>query len=323
MRHFDEVEAFVAVLEAGSFSAAAKRLCCHPSMVSRRIKALEGRLGARLIERSTRSMAATEVGRRYFERMRTAFTVIVEADAEVQESVVVPRGTLRLALPLTFGERVVAPILPAFLERYTEIRIEASYSDRFVDMIAEGFDVAIRIGKQDDSRLIARRLGSHLRGLYAAPGYLERRGELATPKDLKDHACIRYTGLASHPHWHFDRDGIEATIRVDGPLDADDPRSLLPAALAGVGIAMLPDWLADQHVAAGRLVRVMRQWRIRGSGDVIIVRPSIRFAPAKTKAFIDWIVAAVGTSWAPSHGQDPGLLAGHCHTPARTYPIRG
>ncbi len=163
------------------------------------------------------------------------------------------------------------------------------YADRYVDLVAEGFDVAIRLGELQDSRLIAKKLAVHRRLICAAPSYLALHGFPATPEDLCNHACLGFSRLAGHPEWRFRQGDRVSTVRVSGPLTSDDAQSLVTAALAGTGIVMCSDWLAAPERAAGRLEPILTDWTVEGEGSVHLVRPSARFTAGKTSSLVDWI----------------------------------
>ncbi len=285
----DEIAAFLAVAEARSFTTAARSLGRDASVLSRRVGALEARLGVRLLERTTRRVTPTEAGTRLRERMRDALAAMEEAEAEAAQAGASAKGVLRLALPAAFGRMWVAPLLPAFLAAHPDVAIEADYADRYVDLIAEGFDVAVRLGELRDGRLVARRLALARRLVCAAPAYLEARGRPGHPEDLRRHACLGFTGQASHPVWRLCRgDGVVA-VRAAGPLLANDAQSLVAAALAGAGVMICADWLVAPELAQGRLVPLLDDWTVEGGSAVSLVRPSAQFTPGKTRAFVDWI----------------------------------
>lgn len=296
----DQTAAFLTVVETGSFAAAGGKLRRDASIISRRVAALEARLGIRLLERSTRSMAPTEAGIRFRERVLEALEVIRAAEDEARAMSSAPSGLLRLALPATFGRMWVAPRLPEFLMRYPALRIEVSYADRYVDLVAEGFDAAVRLGEMKDSRLIARQLASTRRLLCAAPGYLAHRPVLGAPDDLLNHDCLCFTRLASHPVWHLHRNGKNRAVRISGRFEADDAKSVVQAALAGAGIMMATDWLVGRELADGSLVPVLTDWAVSGEAGVSVVRASTQHAPAKTRVFLEWITTIFGN--APWHG---------------------
>ena len=299
-RHSDEIAALLAVSDEGSFVAAGRRLQRHPSIVSKRVAAMEARLGVRLIERSTRQVRLTHAGVQLMERLRAALALISEAQQEAALGAVEARGTLRLALPATMGRVWLAPLLPEFLRSHPHIAVVADYSDRFVDIIAEGFDAAIRIGELNDNRLIARKLSDHRRILCASPGYLARHGYPTTPQELSNHDCLRFSGFANFPEWRLYNGKRQERVVVQGALTANDGESLLAAARAGVGILAAGEWLMSRDLAEGRLVRVLPEWSLDGQGGIYLVRPSAKFSPATTLAFKEWIERkfAKGPPWA-------------------------
>ncbi|WP_144157368.1 LysR family transcriptional regulator [Paraburkholderia sp. BCC1885] len=302
----DQNEALLAVLETGSFSAAGRRLGRDGSVVSRRVAALEARLGIRLLERSTRRVAATEAGARFRDRIREAMDMVRRAEDEVRAMSSSPTGLLRLSLPVEFGRLWIAPRLPEFLARHPGVRIDASYSDRYVDLIAEEFDVGVRIGELKDSRLVARRLAITRRLICAAPAYLDARPSLNEADDLSQHECISFTRLATHPVWHLHRDGKNRAISVGGRLQMDDARAVVQAALAGMGVIMATDWLVGRELAEGRLVQVLTDWEVRGETGVSVIRASVKHEPAKTRAFVEWVAElfAVPPWWLAHDGED-------------------
>ena len=286
----DEMAAFLAVVDARSFTAAGRTLGRDASIISRRVSALETRLGVRLLERSTRHVAPTAAGSRLHERMQASLADMNEAEAEATQATAAAAGVLRLALPATFGRLWIAPMLPEFLAAHPGVSINVEYSDRYVDLLAERFDIAIRIGQLQDSRLITKKLASHRRMICAAPSYLAVRGYPVAPGDLHDHACLSFSHLAGHPEWRFRRGDRIASVRVNGPLVSDDAQSLVIAATAGTGVVMCSDWLTARERAAGSLKPLLTDWTIEGEGSIHLVRPSGRFTPGKTRSFIDWIV---------------------------------
>lgn len=289
--HLAELVAFVAVVETGSFTRAARRLERDATVVSRRVSALEERLGVRVLERSTRRVAPTEAGAALFTRARATLAELADAEADaVALASKEPRGRLRLALPASFGRMWLAPLLPEFLAAHPGVSIEASYANRFVDLLDEGFDAAVRIGALVDSGLVVRKLADRARLLCAAPSYVARHGAPRAPRDLERHACLVFSGLASHPYWHLVKGGRpRVTVRPEGPYVSDDAEALLSACVAGTGIMLAADWLVARLVASGALVHVLPEWTTEEKGAVHLVTPSRRLVPAKTKAFARWL----------------------------------
>jgi DNA-binding transcriptional LysR family regulator len=291
----DQTEAFLAVIESGSFSAAGRKIGRDGSVVSRRVAALEARLGIRLLERSTRRVAPTEAGVRFRDRVREAMEMMRAAEDEARAMAASPTGLLRVSLPLAFGRMWIAPRLPEFLARYPALRIEANYTDRYVDLVADGFDAVVRLGEMKDSRLIGRRIAMTRRLICAAPSYLDRRLALKEADDLLRHDCVCFTRLATHPVWHLQRNGKSRAVRITGRLETDDAEAVVQAALAGMGIIMATDWLVARELADGRLVPVLTDWTVSGEAGVNVVRASVQHEPAKTRAFVDWVARVFAT----------------------------
>jgi DNA-binding transcriptional LysR family regulator len=290
---FAELSSFVAVAETLSFSRAGERLNRDATAVSRRLGALEARLGVRLVERTTRSVTLTEAGRTYLERAREILRQVDEADREATlHATGEPRGHLRLALPDSFGRLWLAPLLVEFLRAHPRITIEAEFSNRFVDIVGERFDLAVRLGELGDSRLVARRVCARRRLLCAAPGYLAQHGSPRQPEDLARHACLVFTGLAHRNRWDLaDAQGVVRRVPVSGPLATDNAEVLVEAATAGLGVMLATDWLVGRQLQDGRLVRLLPQWQVVDEGAVFIVTPSGSAAASKTRAFSDWLAA--------------------------------
>lgn len=292
--------AFVAVAETGSFTAAANKLGRDASIVSRRVSQLEQQLGVRLLSRTTRRVALTEVGALYHRRVQGILDELAEASREASDVAASPQGLLRISLPATFGRQWIAPLLPRFLARHPHIRIDARFSDRQVDVVSEGFDVAIRVGVLRDSSLAARKLASYRNFLVAAPSYIAAHGKPRTPDDLKTHACIGFTGLSSWPDWPLVRGNQRKTVRPIGPLIADNSEAVLIATIAGAGIMLAADWLAGPAMREGKLVEVLPGWAGKGDGGVYAIRPPGRLVPTKTRIFVDEIGRSIKAGWARS-----------------------
>lgn len=287
----ESIAAFVSVAEHGSFAAAGQALGRNPTVVSRRVLALEARLGVRLFTRSTRRVTLTEAGAAYFARVRPLLRELGAADREASAFASgSPRGRLRLAAPSTFGRMWLTPLLPEFLARYPDVTLDVSFCNRFVDLIGEGFDVAVRLGVLPDSRLVARKVAQRRRLICAAPGYLARYGEPAAPESLADHACFIFSGFTTPQDWQFRQaDGNVRSVHVDGPIVSDDAEALVAAAVAGLGIVMATDWLVGRELADGRLVPLLSDWTVADEGAIYVVMPSAGGVPTKTRAFADFI----------------------------------
>lgn len=290
---FDGIGVFVRVARAGSFSMAARDLDQTPSAVSKRIGRLEDRLGARLFDRTTRRVRLTEVGAAFFERCARIVSEMEEAERAVSQSHEAPRGTLRLNAPVVFGCRHVVPLLAEFLTAYPDVRIDVTFNDRFVDLLEEGVDVAIRIGELADSNLIARRLAPNHRVVCGAPAYFERNGFPARPADLTEHNCLVYTYRASRNDWSLvcangDRAKGQEVVRVSGNLGANNAEAIYGALLDGVGLGLLPLWLVGADLRTGRLVQALPDYQGTDSA-IYAVYPPGRHLSRKVRSFIDFL----------------------------------
>lgn len=291
----DELATLLALSEQHSFAAAARVLERHPSVLSKRIQALERRLGVRLVERTTRRLSLTREGLQLVEKVRQAANWIRDAEREAAQGATEVRGRLRLALPATMGRRWISPMVAGFALAYPEVVLEVEYSERIVDVVGERFDAAIRIGNLPDSGLVATRLCDQYRILCASAAYLARCPAPASPADLARHNCLGYTGLLSFPEWTLvqaDRQGAAPTrqsLRVTGSMRSNDNEALLHAALQGVGIVAGSDWHLLPAVQSGALVRVLPEWTLGEAGGIYLVRPSGQYQTAALAAFRQWI----------------------------------
>lgn len=292
-----ELEAFNAVFEHGGFTAAARALELSTGAVTRRVQALEARLGTRLFSRSTRKVVATDAGRQYHAAIAPALAQITGAGERVRDLLEMPRGTLRVSVPMNFGRLYVMPGLPDFLRQWPGIELDAHFDDRLVDVIGDGFDVAVRIGRLDDSRLVARQLAQTRRVLVAAPGYLAQRGVPLHPVDLVDHACLPYTLFRDASAWEFHRDSQTLRVPVRGALKANYGVPLVDAALAGLGILQTATFAVARELAEGRLVEVLPEWSLLPIG-VYALFPDRDYRPRKVEVFIDFLRASIGE---PAH----------------------
>jgi len=290
----EDIQAFVAVADAGGLTPAAGRLGVSKSIVSRRIARLEKSLHTQLLTRTTRGAALTEAGATFREH---ATRIADEADAarDALSSDGKVRGRLRVSAPLSFGATHFAPILAELASRHPELEIQASYSDRHVDLVAEGFDAAIRLGVLADSNLVARRITTFGGRLVASPAYLQKHGTPKSPDDLPAHAAINRI----NDEWPLQHGEEKITIRPHARFTADNGAALVPAALAGLGIALLPDFLIADHIDAGRLVVLLPDYPMPEAG-VYVVRPPGGSASCKVRALIDIMVERnVGTCREP------------------------
>jgi DNA-binding transcriptional LysR family regulator len=289
MDRFHAIEAFVKVVEAGSFARAADRLGVSVSSVSRHVTELEAHLDARLLNRTTRRLSLTEIGRAFHERCVQLLADLEEAEESAGEGALAPRGTLRLTCGVTFGTRHIAPAVTEFMARYPELRFDVELSDRLGDLVDEGFDAAVRIGAVGGQNLVARKVGVTQLVCCAAPAYLARHGEPRVPEDLTAHACLTYAYAPQSGLWPFrDTDGRERSVRITGPVHANNGAFLEALAVAGVGIAFEPDFVVGPDVKAGRLVKILRTFLPRAA-PIHVVYPSRRHLSAKVRAFTDFL----------------------------------
>jgi DNA-binding transcriptional LysR family regulator len=280
----EDIQAFVAVAEAGGLTPAAGRLGVSKSIVSRRIARLEKSLNARLLTRTTRGTALTEAGATFREHAtRIAGEADAARDALSPDGKV--RGRLRVSAPLSFGPSHFAPVLAELAQRNPDLEIQASYSDRLVDLVSEGFDAAIRLGMLADTRLVARRIAGFGGRLVASPAYLATRGAPRTPDELYSHATIARV----NDEWPLQSGGDVIRIRPHARFTADSGASLVPAVLAGLGIALLPNFLISEHVVSGALTVVLPDFPMT-EGGVYVVRPPGGSAPCKVRVLIDIMV---------------------------------
>lgn len=298
MDRLQAITAFVAVVEHGSFARAAERLDQSVSAVSRHVAELEQHLDARLLNRTTRRLSLTEAGRTFHERAVQLLADLEEAEQAAGGGGATPRGTLKLTCPITYGARVLAPLIAAFVALHAEVRIDIELSDRTVDLVDEGFDLAVRIGAIRSPLLVARRLTSTTLVCCASPAYLARRGTPRTPDDLSRHDCLTYEFSPSRFQWPFRAaSGEERVVRVGGPLHSNNGRMLIALAAAGAGIACEPDFIVAPEIDAGRLVPILTDWTLP-SGPISAVYPSRRHLSAKVRAFVDFLVERIAPAGA-------------------------
>lgn len=293
MDRLSYLETFVAVAEAESFTAAAERLGHSRAVVSKHVQALERQLGIRLLDRTTRRVRLTDAGRGYLERARRALAELREAETEIRGDRASPRGTLRVSGPVSFGRSHLAAAIPDFLAAYPDLRVELTVNDRMVDLIEEGYDVAVRVGRLADSSLVARRLAPVRLILVASPAYLMAHRAPAHPDELSGHTCLEYA-YSGRP-WRFDRndesgDESRVAIRPAGRFVANNGDVLLEAAVGGAGIALQPEFIAAPYLADGRLVPLLADWRPEPI-TVYAVHHQSRHVGPKIRAFVDHLAA--------------------------------
>jgi DNA-binding transcriptional LysR family regulator len=275
---------FAKVVEARSFSGAATELGLSKATVSKAVSRVETKLGARLFNRTSRRLALTDAGRLLAERAAQILAAGEAAEDEALAQSASPRGLVRLAVPMSFGLRQVAPLLPEFFAAYPEITIDLHLSDAMIDLIGDGFDAALRIADMPDSSLLARRLCPVSLLTVAAPSYLERRGRPTHPLHLAEHACIGYAYQLTPDIWRFRNDaGEEASVRPSGLLRINNGDAMMPVLIAGMGIAVLPDFIVSDAVREGQLEVIMPGWRLP-PGGLHLVTPPGGPRPARVEA---------------------------------------
>ncbi|WP_286828143.1 MULTISPECIES: LysR family transcriptional regulator [Kordiimonas] len=293
MQDISAIPVFTCVVEEGSFSKAAGKLGITKSAVSKRISGLEGQLGVKLLQRSTRKLSLTEAGARYFEHAVQALNAAQDAQNAAMELQATPQGTLRLSVPMSFGRLHIAPIIPQFLKQYPNVKIHMDMSDQTRDVIAEGFDVALSAGDLPDSSLIARKLAPLHSVLCASKDYIARHGMPKSPQDLIQHNCILFTYHTGVPEWVFIRNGEESRVRIEGNYQVNNSEALHEALLQGLGIGRLPTFVAGPDIQSGKLVPILSDYEMPHKA-IYAVFPEKRYLPEKVRVFIDFMVTNLG-----------------------------
>ena len=286
-----ELNALVKVVQAGSFTRAAEQLGTQKAHLSRLLTRMEARLGVRLIERSTRALSLTEVGREVFERAVGILGAVDDVERVAQRMLAEPRGVLKLSCGVEFGLIAVGRWVTGYLQRYPQVSVEADYTGRLVDIVHEGFDLAIRVGELSDSRLAARRLGELRHGLYASPDYLSRCGTPLSVDELATHALLYFSAGSHRQGWRLLHANQELRVDVAARLRVNNSFAVRDAAVSGLGIALLANVVAAGSVANGRLQRVLPEWA-PAPVPVHALFPSARYLTPKVRAFIDHAVSA-------------------------------
>ncbi|MBI3147604.1 MAG: LysR family transcriptional regulator [Betaproteobacteria bacterium] len=284
------LQAFVKVVQTGSFTRAAEALNSQKAHLSRVVTHLERELGVRLLERTTRALSLTEIGREFYERAVGILTSVDDAQRMVQKAQGEPRGTLKLTCGVEFGMIAVSGWIDAYLRRYPEVRIDADFTSRLVDIVHEGFDLALRVGPLADSSLAARKLGDLSYGVFASPAYLERHGQPRTPPDLASHPALAFASGSHRTEWTLSKGGRQERVALQPRLKANNVFAVRDAAVAGLGIAQLPLVVASPSVAAGQLRPLLRSWSLPVV-PVHAVFASARYLTPKVRAFIDLAIA--------------------------------
>ncbi len=299
-----DLEIFARVVTAGNMSAAGREMGLSPAVVSKRISHLEERLGARLFQRTTRQLTLTESGQGFYDRVVNILAGIEEAEAYVTRRNAIPRGTLKATVPTAFGRMHIAPYMGGFLEQYPDMRLDLELSDNFVDIVGEGFDVAIRIAELEDSSLVARKLAPNHRVICAAPSYLERIGEPATLADLAKHNCLT---AAAQEVWRLQGPDGPVSIRVNGNIRTNSTEVVRESVIAGLGVALRSTWDIGPELKSGKLKIILPEIHESPRVAVYAVYPCRQFIPAKLRVFIDYL----GGLYGPEPYWDKGLTLPH------------
>ena len=291
------LQLFIRVVETGSFSKASADLGVTQPTATKHVAALEAKLGARLLNRNTRGVSATEIGALYYEKCKTIQREIEEADnlAALLQSKV--GGKLRVSTSVAFGRRVLTPLVLQYMQAHPEVSIDLSFDDRYVNLVEQGVDLAFRMGRLADSSLGARYLGLNPWVLVGAPAYLSRRGAPAVPADLSAHDCLVYSSVQGDDRWHFgSAPGAEAAVPVSGPLRSNNLSTLLAGVQAGMGLAILPRYVAQDAITRGE-VRVLLERHSLPTQEMHAVFPSPKLVPSKVSSFIAHLQESFQGDW--------------------------
>ena len=281
---------FAKAVELGSFSAAGDALGISSQLVGKYVQTLEQQLGVRLLNRTTRRQHLTDIGSTFYERVKIILAEVEAAEALAAETRATPRGRLRIGAPVSFGIHALSPLLPAYLRTYPDVSIDLSVSNRYVDVVEEGFDAIFRVGELSDSSLVARPLAPYRLVLCAAPAYLAAHASIAHPNDLSQHECLGFSHTELRANWTFDGPDGRVTVPVSGRLMSDSGESLRSIAVAGMGLLLQPQELVQGELDAGRLVELLPEYKVPTRPMHILYAPDRRITP-KLRSFIDFAMA--------------------------------
>ena len=297
MDRIQSIKVFIRVVDLGSFSKAAAEIGIGQSAVTKQIAQLESKLGSRLLHRSTHGVSPTEIGRLYYEKCQLIAHHVDEAESVAALMQSQLQGSLRISSSVAFGRRVLVPLMVKFMKQHPKVVLDVSFEDRYVDLVAQGVDVAIRMGRLADSSLGSRYLGLNPWVIVAAPQYLAQRGEPVKPQDLVRHDALIYSTVQGDARWVLSgADGQVHSITVKGPLRSNNLSALLSAVRSGIGLAALPSYVAHESIRTGVVQAVLTTWNLP-SQEIHAVFPSPRLLPAKVKTFIDWLQHEMGEDW--------------------------
>ncbi len=290
MDRLTEMEAFATVVDQGGFTDAARKMGISKSAVSKHVSSLEGRLGARLLNRTTRRVSPTEIGLAYYDRARRVLNDAGEADSLVTSMQGVPSGQLQVSVETDFGVNLLSPVIGDFLQEFPDINVNMELNNRYVELISEGFDLAIRIGEQEDNTLRTRKLAETEKCMVGAPSYFEKYGRPERIDDLNDHKLLHYSNESSAAVWKLTSpSGEQRQVRTAGWLSVNDGQSLLNAAVSGLGVAYLPSFIYADALEKGLVVKAIPDLPVECQG-IYVVYPPGRYVQPKVRAFIDFLI---------------------------------
>ncbi|MFY9627780.1 MAG: LysR family transcriptional regulator [Methylocystis sp.] len=293
MDQLHAMRVFVAVADSGHFAQASERLGMSRTMASKLVMDLEAHLGQRLLHRTTRKVSLTELGAAYLERCRDILAALEEAEREITAQASEPVGRLRVTAPMSFGASHVAPQIAVYTARHPRVSVDLVLNDRLVDLVDEGYDLAIRIGRLADSSLVAKRIGVTRLIVCASPAYLAAHGRPKTPADLAQHECLLYSYATAGAVWTFSGVSGEESVRVGGRVACNNGDAICAMAIAGLGVVAQPDFIVAHHLQSGALEQVLAAYTDRVTG-IYAIHPSHRHVPLKLRRFIDQLATAFG-----------------------------
>ena len=286
MDQISAMRAFIRVVQTGSFTAVAREQQTTQATISKKVAALENKIGAKLLTRSSRENSLTHVGAEYYEKCVIILAELDEADSNARSEMATPQGILRISAPVPFGDTMLAPIVKEFVGLYPKIKVEINFSNEHLSLIGSGIDLAIRASELEDSSLVARKLFDNHMLMVASPEYLAQRGTPKSPAELSHHDCIVYSLFKSNNIWHFTKGQEKLAVAVTGTIVSDSGSYNMVSALAGLGITPLPIWMVKDHLATGKLIQILKQY----PADNIpfnVVYPQSRYVPLKVRRFVE------------------------------------
>ncbi|WP_413112461.1 LysR substrate-binding domain-containing protein [Thaumasiovibrio sp. DFM-14] len=291
MSHWEGISEFVAVAETNSFTRAATKLATSVAQISRRVSSLENRLAVKLLHRTTRKVSLTEAGQLYYEHCRPLVEGLENAEFAIHQMQSSPKGLLRITAPVTYGEQQLAPLITSFMLLHPQLELDLVLTNQKLDLIEQGLDLAIRLGKLEDSGLMARRLSERQLYVCASPGYIAQHGEPYSLSELTQHQCL----IGSQDHWRFKEQGRSRSVRVQGKMRCNSGPALLDAAIRGIGLVQLPGYYVNPHLNAGTLIEVMPQYRDDKEG-IWALYPANRHLSPKVRMLIDFLIEQFSTT---------------------------